>query len=134
MHSTLPSVQNVEKVTGRFPGYLYNVRISANKDELLDWFKPISKQSDQVQTRIKKALEDAGIPNAVEATTDGQSVYTWLAAAMGKGEKVSDPVLKQRASAALKKDGITCIKYLDHMSRGRRLKELKMKDIMILRY
>jgi len=104
---------------------VYEVKISPDEHELLDWFEPLSKQSDQVQSRVKKAFEDAGIPNAAKADTDGQSIYTWLAAAMGRGEKVPDSVLKQRASAALEKAGIPGIKYRDQLSRGTSLDELK---------
>jgi hypothetical protein len=103
---------------------LYKVKLSPDEHELLDWFEPLSKQSDQVQAGVKKAFEDAGIPNAAKADTDGQSIYTWLASAMGRGENVPDSVLKQRASAALEKAGIPGIKYRDQLSRGRSLDDL----------
>ena len=100
-------------------GSLYKLDIpDADVAKFLDWDAPLSEQSDSVQKAVQNAFEEAGIPNAANMKPNGESVYTWLASAMGRGEKVRDSVLKQRASELLRKHGIPGNKYFDQMSRG----------------
>jgi len=84
----------------------------------LDWDAPLSEQPEGVRKAFQKAFEDAGIPDAAKMNPDGESAYTWLAAAQSRGESVSDAVLKQRASEALGRAGIPGLKYYDQMSRA----------------
>ena len=99
-------------------GAFYKIDIpEADAANLLDWDAPLSGQSAGVREAFQKAFEGAGIPDAAKMNPDGESAYTWLAAAQSRGESVSDAVLKQRASEALGRAGIPGLKYYDQMSR-----------------
>jgi hypothetical protein len=109
-------------------GHTYEVELSPNKEDLLDWDKPISEQSPAVQESWKKAIpprtaaEKAQIDTLAEELKDlyddgvrlsdslrGQEIYR---------ELISRLKTPQAASEALRKAGIPGIKYLDQGSRG----------------
>jgi hypothetical protein len=108
-------------------GNMYETRIRVNKDDLLDWDKPLSEQSPSVQEAYKRAVpprtaaEKAQIEALAEELKDlyddgvrlsdtqrGQELYA---------ELVSRLRTPQAASEALRKAGIPGIKYLDQGSR-----------------
>jgi hypothetical protein len=108
------------------PGHLYKHDLpDEDIARYLDWDKPLSEQPESVRKAFQKAFEDAGIPNAMNMNPDGESAYTWLAAAQSRGESVRDVVLKQRASEALGRAGIPGLKYKDAVSRNKPFKEIK---------
>lgn len=105
-------------------GSVYKVRITADKDHMLDWDSPITDPSmldkiaraaseikpgwydklmGQGKDLAKWALTESGIPKT------GESIYGTLKRGLG-----SD----QAASEALSRAGVPGIKYLDHGSRG----------------
>lgn len=81
--------------------HTYEVNINAHPDQFLDWDKPLSQQSLEIQ----KAF--SGIRHASE--TPGHLAYYSLA---GQKRKAAE------ASAALKDAGVPGIKYLDQGSRA----------------
>ncbi|MFZ9937746.1 MAG: DUF7178 family protein, partial [Luteolibacter sp.] len=98
-------------------GVLYRVELDVDADELLDWDKPLSEQSE----KVKKALESLGITNSsvalespfsfedtFEVPTTGDSAYQFLR------ERSS----AEQASSKLLAAGIRGIRYLDGNSRG----------------
>lgn len=91
-------------------GNLYQVAIDANRDHLLDLDKPVSQQSQHVQSVLKKlGLEE----------NDAEAAYRRLGQKVGP-QDINDTVgREQAASAALSKAGIPGIKYLDKSSRGK---------------
>jgi hypothetical protein len=96
-------------------GNTYQVRIDANEDELLDWDKPLSEQSEKVKAGVRKAFIERGMPLdsnreplALERNPDGQSIQAWLSGA--KPERM--------ASELLLKHGIKGIRYADQGSRN----------------
>jgi hypothetical protein len=104
-------------------GALYKIDVPESEAaKLLDWDAPLSEQSAGVREAFQKAFEGAGIPDAANMNPNGKSAYTWLAAALGRGVKDADTILKlgsdpKRASEALRKAGIPGLKYLDEFSR-----------------
>jgi len=104
-------------------GALYKIDIpEADAANLLDWDAPLSGQSAGVREAFQKAFEGAGIPDAANMNPNGKSAYTRLAAALGRGVKDADTILKlgsdpKRASEALRKAGIPGLRYLDQFSR-----------------
>ena len=102
-------------------GSMYEVRINAGPEHLLDWDKPLSEQP-RILSALKEAHED--LPpfgnkysaldrwhkNANEQNS-GKSAYDELAHAVGLGEKGASDYLKQA--------GIRGIRYLDAGSRGK---------------
>jgi len=86
-------------------GNLYEVNINADPDTMLDWYKPLSEQSDAVKGLLDEL--SAGMPaSSIEDTTTGQQLYSALA---------KNP---EAASAELLKSGIPGIKYSDSLSTG----------------
>ena len=82
-------------------GNLYEVKLKTSKDELLDWDKPLSEQSDTV----KKALKDAGVD--MPDDTKGMHLY------YNARPTSTNP---KEASEALLKAGIKGVKYIDNLS------------------
>jgi hypothetical protein len=90
-------------------GELYEVELSPDKEDLLDWDLPLSKQPESV----RQALSKAGYVDLVkDAHKTGGAIYESSKIAPGD---FRDPVT---ASSALRKAGIPGIKYLDQGSRG----------------
>lgn len=86
----------------RQPGNLYEVRIAASKDHLLDWDKPLSEQSPYVQEALRKQMGDANFEQFASKTG---------------GEYVEYGLGNTHASD-LMNAGIPGIKYLDASSRS----------------
>lgn len=107
-----------EKRRKELGGALYKVELRPTNEELLDWDKKITEQSPQVQHAVQSAFDAVGIPNATNMNPDGDSAYTWIAAALNKGS-MSDSAAKKAASQLLQQHGLRGIKYLDGTSRNK---------------
>jgi hypothetical protein len=83
------------------PGSLYEVRVAASKDHLLDWDKPLKDQSPFVQDALRKQMGDANFQQFADKTG---------------GEYVEYGLGNTHASD-LMNAGIPGIKYLDQASR-----------------
>jgi hypothetical protein len=83
------------------PGNLYEVRIAASKDHLLDWDKPLSEQSPYVQDALRKQMGEANFEQFANKTGGDYVEY-----GLGNGHV-----------GALMDAGIPGIKYLDASSR-----------------
>ena len=90
-------------------GNIYTVELDVEPEDLLDWDKPLSDQSDAVQKALRSTdwfqyAEDQldGLDNP-----DGSSLYRWL----------TEDYTPKEASEKLKEAGIPGIRYLDQGSR-----------------
>jgi hypothetical protein len=83
------------------PGNLYEVRIRASKDHLLDWDKPLSEQSPFVQDALRKQMGDANFEQFANKT----------------GGEYVEYGLGNTHATDLMNAGIPGIKYLDASSR-----------------
>ncbi len=116
-------------------GNLLTVRINAEPHEMLDWDKPLSEQSPQVQAAIKKMEgaggepEPANVPpewrgqgRPVDYTTGdptGAEIYARLSGLPRNAQRfAADVGNQQQASAALRAAGVKGIRYLDAGSRA----------------
>jgi hypothetical protein len=88
-------------------GNLYKVRITADREKMLDWDKPYSEQSQHVKDVIARLDDD---PNGM-ANPKGSDFYFHIA---DKSKGMSD----EAASRMLADYGIPGIKYLDQGSRA----------------
>jgi hypothetical protein len=109
--STIPGYDNMRNpvyaeahrfLSQEQPGNLYEVRIGASKDHLLDWDKPLSEQSPYVQDALRKQMGDANFEQFANKTG---------------GEYVEYGLGNTHASD-LMNAGIPGIKYLDASSRS----------------
>ena len=91
-------------------GNLYAVRITADKSAMLDWDKPLSEQSPQVQ-EVLNSLMDRW-KSSITTDPTGEQIYNNLAAST-EGYKQ-----KQEAMRILREAGIPGIHYLDRGSRA----------------
>ena len=99
-------------------GSLYTVELNVEQDELLDWDKPLSEQSESIRSVILNVLQgDASrfrdvreAANRLEQGEylDGRQAYIQLQSTIGE----------KRASEALAAAGIKGIRYLDGNSRA----------------
>jgi hypothetical protein len=96
--------QRILREAPRSPGRMYEVEIAADPQHFLDWDKPLSEQSPQVQ----QALISTGYDPNVVGSARGNELYRELSSFH------NDP---QAASAALREAGVPGIKYLDAGSR-----------------
>jgi hypothetical protein len=91
-------------------GALYQVRIHANRDMLLDLDKPLTEQSPAVQEAIEPLLQDkinqAAIEGKFGESLTGQSFYEGL-----------QFDTREEQSKALSEVGVPGLKYLDQESR-----------------
>lgn len=119
------------------PGKLYQVELAPTEDELLDWDKPLSEQSEKVKAALGKVIErlrgmDEGSHQwkmsyrmvASPEMIEGRQAYKLLAALNDDKDSI-DPNGDKAASEYLHSIGIRGIKYLDGSSRNRPLKEIK---------
>ena len=107
----LKSGEELPKIDG---GRLYEVNIKANKDDFLDWDKPLNEQPESV----RRALEaDArryygsnyeSQRNFFETKSGGEAINTVDPMGVGSAERME----------TMRKAGIPGIKYLDQGSRG----------------
>lgn len=92
-------------------GALYQVNLKAAEDEYLLWDKPFSKQSEKVQSALRKAMPRANIDSNY-AKSKGSDIYHSIAAQFIS----SSP---KNRSEGLLAAGIRGIKYLDGSSRSK---------------
>ena len=103
-----PSIDKLKSVVGkvtsspRSSGFLYKVDLPDEQiAKMLDWDKPISRQSEEVKAVIRKIGGMSG--------TDVQGWYGWRAKVLGSERAASDE---------LRAAGIPGIRYLDQGSRS----------------
>lgn len=96
----LASIERVRGADVSRSGAVYNVELDVEPEDLLDWDKPLSQQSEKVQKAIA-----AINPNFAAAPVDGSSLYRFLG---------DDAMATQR----LREAGVPGIRYLDQFSRG----------------
>jgi hypothetical protein len=89
-------------------GHLYKLSIP-DADELLDWDKPLSEQTEAVIKHLYKLVADKGFDSDEVFVMTGEYFYGWL------DEQEGSP---QAASELLKEYGIKGIQYLDGGSRA----------------
>lgn len=137
------NVQNLEGILGGLEklrgqkvetapnGHMYQVRIHADPEHLLDWDKPISQQSEAVRRAVEKLPQadmfdfkgDGGNSRVVPVgDRRGESFHNALAEALGRPYDRTKPHLnewldKPKATEALRDAGIPGIKYFDGGSR-----------------
>jgi hypothetical protein len=112
-------------------GAMYNVALDVEPDELLDWDKPLSQQSEKVRAALTRAKDDAlkttKFPDADPATFDrvffAEDTPAWEVmngiASLQKGKIGEGSATDKEVAAALKDAGIPGIRYLDGSSRGK---------------
>ena len=93
------------------PGRMYEVNIHANPDDLLDWDKPLSQQSEHVRSKMQGLLKEHGGSARYQAEKfgddpEGLKLYRELDTGGGK------------IAERLREAGIPGLKYLDGGSRG----------------
>ncbi len=90
-------------------GKLYEVDIHAKHEELLDWDKPLSQQSDAVQKALADIDADMYGANSsdYDPSETGAHIYQRLRSMFGES----------KASAVLNGKGVKGVKYLDQGSR-----------------
>lgn len=90
-----------------YGSHLYNVKLDVNKEDLLDWDKPLSEQSESVQAALKKA-------GVFDPNKTGAQLVRPDNAHFGP-----DGAQREKATSEwLNSIGIPGIKYLDQGSRG----------------
>ena len=116
---------------GETPGTLYKVNLTPEKDEYLDWNKPLSDQSEKVREILQpfrdKYRETEGVDGLYIGDSDtGRDIYNALISDFHQGRK--KPIIRterggfvgdHNASLYLKSIGIPGIKYLEGASRGK---------------
>lgn len=130
--------------TYKAPGALYEVDVKATQDELLNYEKPFSEQSERVQKAIQEVLEipyeDSAMYRQLESKGFSKDDITRYKEAyerrVGRArEGIADPNIKgsllydrisdvmgtnqKEASEALNRAGVKGIKYADGLSRGK---------------
>lgn len=109
--SSTPGVDNMRNpvyadahnfLSQKQPGNLYEVKVRASKDHMLDWDKPLSEQSPFVQDALRKQMGDANFAQFANKTGGEYVEY-----GLGNGHV-----------GALMDAGIPGIKYLDAASRN----------------
>lgn len=90
------------------PGHMYEVQINADKASMLDWDKPISQQTPEVQ----RALMNLPTAHKIDPDMTGSAFYESTHLVPG------DVTDKKQASEALRRLGIPGIQYLDGGSRA----------------
>ena len=107
---------------GHPKGRMYQVDIDATPDELLDWDKPLSEQSEAVKQSVDDLMTLRG---AESYFPDGESAKVYLNQGISgdtKGENLYRILNKNRGTvdgtSEIKFSGIKGIKYKDGFSRG----------------
>jgi predicted kinase len=117
-------------------GSLYTVDIDVDPDELLDWDKPISEQSEKVQKavagligpRAKPSIDGVGAAvlrgdKYAKKIATGRDVHNALHDMLTQGDRIkdlggrADAGALEEVAARLRDSGIKGIKYLDEDSR-----------------
>jgi len=97
----------------------YEVNFKAKPEELLDWDKRLSQQSEHVRAAIPEIVKMDEVyrqryPHSPMADPFGSNIYSRMQATGGLGI----PDAKAQAAAALRERGIPGIRYLDEGSRN----------------
>ena len=102
------------------PGRTYEVAIKAHPDEFLDWDKPLSQQSEHVQSVLRGIFTD----NFAKSDPTGAEMYQGLSQdardlgiIKGHTAQTTLPGAQSKASSDLRDLGIKGIRYLDQGSR-----------------
>lgn len=111
-------------------GSMYQVEIDATPDELLDWDKPLSEQSEQVRAALNDKMPEAREALSAQEESwgsmaedvsgqdwSGSDIYRALSKDKG-GWGGLEASQAMDTSAVLKNSGIKGIKYKDGFSRG----------------
>lgn len=93
-------------------GSLFRTQLDVNPEDLLDWDKPLSQQSE----KVRAALEKMGLDLNAFSKWTGQDLYDGVGA---RGTKVGSTERQSAASDLLREAGIPGIRYLDGMSRNK---------------
>jgi hypothetical protein len=103
-------------------GNLYNVNLDVNKEDLLDWDAPLSKQPKKVKESLEPYLDmkfDSG-QSLREVDARGDQIYDMIVSGETVGSGTVMDAHRSNSSAAsqkLKEAGIPGIKYFDGNSR-----------------
>jgi hypothetical protein len=98
------------------PGNMYEVNINADPGSLLDWDKPLSQQSPQVQEALAKVgVSGKTGADAYKALGERLAPDLTMGGRFPGIQGLTDP---EAASEALRNAGIPGIQYLDQGSRG----------------
>lgn len=101
---------------------MYEVNINADPEHFLDWDKPLSEQSEHVQSVLKDAVQKEAYNRALASTNKTRADELWsmvkdpLSAPAGFAQ---DLLKKPEITDQLRQAGIPGIKYLDQGSRGK---------------
>jgi hypothetical protein len=111
-HMSAPLQKQVlDHLTPPTTGKMYELNLHVSPDELLDWDKPLSQQSQKVQQALKKIqLADP----EKHATLTGQNIYDRAAASTG----MIGTDAHMAASDLLNEAGIKGVQFLDRASRA----------------
>lgn len=110
---------------GRPEGNIHITDVNATEDELLDWDKPLSEQSEVV----KAALARVGIAPRGEWNPTGMNLYRTLQTDEDRLDDAGFEATDRGASEYLDSLGIKGIKFLDAKSRGPRYKYEYVADV-----
>jgi len=107
------------------PGSMYQVKINARPDELLDWDKPLSEQPKAVrealhsQPEVQQRISDASkILGPKAADMKGESAYAALTGWRRGAQLSPSSEVSAAVSQTLKQAGVKGIRYKDAGSRG----------------
>lgn len=117
-HEQLSRMESARESVENAPGSVYKVRLNVEPDELLDWDKPLSEQSEKVRAGVLRTagkLEAGGwqyyYPGLPFEKWTGGQLYE--AFSQSGGVRTTPKVLSERLASA----GIKGIRYLDQGSR-----------------
>lgn len=119
-HFTAPSLDEVKKrgLPTELGGNTYTVTLDVEADELLDWDRSLTDQSEKVKVAMRALFKELGAkhdpaaPTATPNANSGGSLYRRIA--------VVDPIMSKEAlSRRLGELGIPGLRYLDERSRGK---------------
>lgn len=110
-------IRSGDPYAGASPGNLYEVELAPNKEDLLDWDKPLSEQGEAVRNALSKA-EYSGEPHQFPDDRRGEALYTDAGLIAMRMPGYEGMNMHQAAAAYLRKLGIPGIKYLDQGSRS----------------
>ena len=108
--------------SAKVDGNLYTVDLDVEPEDLLDWDKPLSEQTESVRDAVTALIKDR-VPKEIadvflsNSEAGGGSLYTLISDSFGESAQGTPA---KRASEALLAAGIPGIRYLDEGSRGQK--------------
>ena len=100
-------------------GRLYQVELAPSEDEYLDWDKPLSEQSENVQSALRNSeVFKSRNGKFLAESADGQELYNHAAVLFSSDKQAGDEKGDKAASDYLHSIGIRGIRYLDGSSRS----------------